>query len=547
MSDLQTETPFPDDAAIAAREAGRINQRAGYRRFSNQIVGAVLFVLTLVTGVTTMMGQSWDIGIAENKTPTALPPLSRETLNNRLAFTQISDWAADTFSTKRAGVYGMNALRWYGFKSSNDPQARVGKDGWFFYGGVSMTRDYERSEGGVFEGGYKNEIRVWMKEIEAWGEEQGIRVVFVVAPNKHTIYPEHMPDTLKRADIPANVRLVEDLAQATAPSIAVAMTDDLIAAKADGQTYYKIDTHWNYQGGLIGMRSIARTLESGPRAVELVPEPQWTTESYIESPGNFGQLMGLPFEEEGQKPVPVGGWTIDRVRLSEVEETLLPNPTRALNVYENTAAPDGPVALMLGDSFMEGMLEPLAARFGKMYSMNLWSTRNTPTNRFPIRLIREIDPDVLIIEIVERRLRACNRGECRAQLKGDLPTSVRKRRLEQLTEASNRAPLQLTTRVPAEDRIILPLDAAVPESHEVVLELRVPEGIRGRVRRVSREPDHLSGEMTTIRLSGGVAPQYVVAVLNGDRDGISLRTEDVSEEDLATFDFTAYLVPREAF
>jgi len=484
------------------------------------------------------------VGIAENRTKAAFPDIAISTLMSRPALAEASTWASDHAAFRQPQIFAINALKWYGFKSSDNERVRVGKRGWLYYGGEIMTRDFERSDGGVFEGEYKAAMHTWLEEVEAWGRAEGRRIIFVVAPNKHTIYPEHMPGNVSRGAEPANARLLEALAAEVAPSLAVPMTDALVAAKADRKVYYRIDTHWNYFGGLTGSRAIADALMSGPNPVTLVPEPDYASEPAIESPGNFGQLMGLSLEETEEKPVPVGGWAIKRASLTKAEKKLLPDPTRAISVFKQPSV-KGPTLLVLGDSFMEGMQQPLASRFKRTVFMNLWSTENIPPNRFPLKLIKKIDPDVVIIEIVERRLRACDIN-CKGTFIPALPMPLRNKRLAQM--ASGARSSEAVTAQPQDDgHIILQFSHPVPDAYTVVLEIAVRRGQTGLIGQAVCAPASLACDLSDIHLQGERGPQYILVALNEDRNGINLRTEGITMAEAAKLKFVAHTIPQAPF
>jgi len=69
----------------------------------------------------------------------------------------------------------------------------IGKDGFLFLGNDS-GRVLDKTKG-VFRPS-KKEIELWsdkLKDLQDWYENQGIKFVIVIAPNKHSIYPEKLP------------------------------------------------------------------------------------------------------------------------------------------------------------------------------------------------------------------------------------------------------------------------------------------------------------------------------------------------------------------
>ncbi|MGD2090166.1 MAG: hypothetical protein PVH61_28575 [Candidatus Aminicenantes bacterium] len=120
------------------------------------------------------------------------------------------------------------------------------------------------------------------------------------------------------------------------------------------------------------------------------------------SPGSFGRLMGVPLQEEERIPIPRGGWNWRNVSVSSWKKLL---PERA-RVYQRINPKAPPIqVLVLGDSYMSRLDKYIAEMFGSAIFLNLWDTARKAINRFPIDFIESRKPDLVIFQMVERRLR----------------------------------------------------------------------------------------------------------------------------------------------
>jgi len=206
---------------------------------------------------------------------------------------------------------------------SINPRIVFGSDGWIFYtdeidkpGTMANFRGRLRFS--------EEEVRRIDRNLTAMRETLsgcGIRSLFVVAPNKQSIYGEYLAG---RA--PAKAQL-DDLLERLTPQARAAVLDlrePLRAAKVrerEGLLYYKTNSHWNRLGAFYGYQAIvaalpppvanaplaardAFTLHLAPHTgdlVNLLTARHWIFDTAIElkrknevaPPGNAGSLLLL--------------------------------------------------------------------------------------------------------------------------------------------------------------------------------------------------------------------------------------------------------------
>jgi alginate O-acetyltransferase complex protein AlgJ len=83
------------------------------------------------------------------------------------------------------------------FGQSGVPKVIGGKEGWYFYAGDDLLKDFRGLT--PLKG---QQLDAWIMDFvrkRDWLAEQGIRYLFVVVPNKQTIYPEYLPDFVRKA------------------------------------------------------------------------------------------------------------------------------------------------------------------------------------------------------------------------------------------------------------------------------------------------------------------------------------------------------------
>src|SRR5437870_6763665 len=136
-------------------------------------------------------------------------------------------------------------------------------------------------------------IEHWGEVVRArrdWCEANGIHFLFVVMPDKQTIYPERLPQVVRdREDAHALDRALALWRAEPAVSV-VDLRPELLAAKEYGQVYYRNDTHWTplgaYVGGALTMEALTDVLP-GPAA------PPWTARAHVSQRRVAGDLWRM--------------------------------------------------------------------------------------------------------------------------------------------------------------------------------------------------------------------------------------------------------------
>ena len=250
---------------------------------------------------------------------------------------------------------------------SSSSEVVVGKNGWLYFTGDYSLDNYRglcpfRPE----------ELAQWVRLFQArqnWLEGRGIAFAVVVAPDKQTIYPENLPESIGPR---GRTTRLDQLATALRQNTNVKIIDlraALIAAKAASPhpLYYLTDSHWNGYGGLIAYQQIARDIPG----LQPISRPE-CVDSEVTSSGDLAMMLGLRRE----------------IHERMFSCNILPAPER------NPAARGS--LLLYHDSF-GGALMPFLSR-------NFNRTVYSPADALDPALVETERPTLLIAELVERRL-----------------------------------------------------------------------------------------------------------------------------------------------
>lgn len=244
-----------------------------------------------------------------------------------------------------------------------------GAEGWCYF--VSGMQVAELSGRGVWPDDRVAATWRRFEERAAWLAAHGIAYVVVAAPNKETVYPEHLPPwaALPQGRTPLD-QLVEHAARAGGAPL-VDLRPELRAAKARGRTYYREDTHWTNFGALVGCRAVMR--ECTRHCPEMIVPP---LEGYVGLPsvlvgGDLARMLGTPGSVE---EVDVFEWRGDDLARGK----------------------ERPAVFLLGDSFTAALRSHLA-RWCDVVGAG-------GQNEFPAERILAARPRIVVHEFLERNM-----------------------------------------------------------------------------------------------------------------------------------------------
>ena len=177
----------------------------------------------------------------------------------------------DHFGLREQCVIAYNFLYFKILRKSNLPSVTVGPGEWLFYNSEGVLLDYL----GLITH-QPAQYEVWKRLLEArqeWFADQGIHYLFAVAPSKMMIYPEKLPDRVrKKAGTPVLDELARYLAQSSSFTGFVDLRNDLLEAKQKQQVYFRTDTHWNPDGAYVAYLTIMERIKEWFPNVRIVPE-----------------------------------------------------------------------------------------------------------------------------------------------------------------------------------------------------------------------------------------------------------------------------------
>lgn len=316
----------------------------------------------------------------EKRQPRPLPALTVEP-RSWLAFPKrFEAYYNDHFGLRNQLVELNGLLRVRGLGVSSSADVVLGKNGWLFHAGDHALDDYQGLRPWSPED--LQRVQTNLEQRRDWLAERGCQYVLVVAPNKASVYSEHLPAYLHRGRARLD-QLRDHLAEHSTIDF-VDLRPALRAARHEELAYFRTDTHWNLFGAYAGYREIMARLNEAGFAVKATPATDFQRVD-IPHRGDLAQLLGVP----GQLEETSVHWQENRPRRARrlVKEALFV-----------TSCSDGqlPTTLLLHDSFGV-MLQPYLSEHCRRLVL-------VPGTQLPVDVIENEKPSIVIHEVVERLL-----------------------------------------------------------------------------------------------------------------------------------------------
>ena len=234
-----------------------------------------------------------------------------------------------------------------------------------------------------------------------WLAARGIAYVVVVVPEKFTIYPEHLP-RVGRA-IAASLRRTTACATRSQRDGRVHFVDlraPLRDAKARERVYYLTDSHWNFNGAIVGYDEIMRAVQRGAAAGDARRRSR-RRRGRVRAGRRFLQRRPDPdarpavAHPRGRRRAARQGARRRARTAARAASTRTSFPASSIYACDR---PGLPRAVVLRDSMAIPLIPLLSENFSRVVYVS--------TRQLDRALIEREKPDVVIEELVERSLHA---------------------------------------------------------------------------------------------------------------------------------------------
>jgi alginate O-acetyltransferase complex protein AlgJ len=311
---------------------------------------------------------------------------------------QFKAYTADHFGCRNLMIRQHGLLKFHLLGVSNSPDVILGQRDqgtaedpaglWLYYNKDRVVEQYRSTA--PFSLLQLERWRLALVERRDWLARQGIRFLFVIAANKHTVYPEYLPNEINRvSEQTPTDQLIAYLHKHTDLEIVDTRTPLWQSRKRHPhlRLFHRTDTHWNEVGAFKAYELIAQHLRASFPSIQPLTWNDFALDPQQHIGGDLAGFLGIKdqFQEIHMN-----------LNLRSTLKQLAPRDQISKFFRTGTGRKSQPRLLMYRDSFGKPLIPFLAHHFEDAVFIN--------GETFGVRTIKEQKPDIVIWEIVERRL-----------------------------------------------------------------------------------------------------------------------------------------------
>ena len=306
----------------------------------------------------------------------------------------LEDYFNDHFGFRKRLVTWNNEWKHELFHEAPFSSVITGRDGWLFLASYRMIEHYcglSRLS--------QQDLESWQKLLEArreWLAGQGAKYVFVIAPDKHSIYPEYLPEWLKRGPQPSKLDQFVEYMRKHSTLEVLDLRPALMAAKKTNLVYSLTDTHWSAFGAFIAYQELIKAVSRQMPCSAPLPIESFESKPLVQQ-GDLARLagQGLPEKKFLLTPRPQLQPLVSfRGRARPQRSWPIPDP-----VITECDKAVGKV-IMYQDSFAESWIPYLGYHFKELIYV--------PRDDWDYGFMLREKPDLVIDETVERYFNTLN-------------------------------------------------------------------------------------------------------------------------------------------
>jgi len=332
------------------------------------------------------------IRIIERRESPAIPGTAVFNRSTEKYFQQFEASYSDNFGFRKPLIFLNAYIKVFLFHTSSSREVLLGKNHWLFFANKPSQTYYRHTS--LFDAADLISWRTMLERRRDWLAAQGMHFIFVIAPNKETIYPEWVPSRINQVQDASRLdQLVQYMKQNSNVEI-VDLRDALRAEKSVRELYLSGDTHWNQYGAFIGYQEIMKRVTAIYPQIKPLKLSDYSIHNIPHQPDLAG-MLGL--QEQFTAPMPIFALRNGQMALVAEPGISPPGmPPSSQSFVLTMQDPSLPTAVVFRDSFSVALAPLLGQHFRR--AVFLWQ------DDFDASIILKEKPNLVIQELVERQL-----------------------------------------------------------------------------------------------------------------------------------------------
>lgn len=355
----------------------------------------IIFLLTIFMPIPAMLlTPRQTISLAEKRVLAKIPNMS---LNFRSAETLpsgIEAYIQDHFGFRTSLISFHNYIKVKILNKSPNEKVVLGKSGWLFLTEDGLIEDYRGlSHPAPFQ---IDAFKTHLENKYEWLKHRSVQYLYIISPNKQTVYPEFMPANINRVNKRTRCDVLLEHLMKNFDFPVLDLRPFFLNKKHNTDNlYYLTDAHWNEKGAFLAYIRIMEQVKSYFPDIPVL-DMNSIQEKFIRSKGLDSASM-LYLSEYYEELIPSlqplspharESGSLKRIGLFEMI------PQRRIE----TINPNGKyTAVVFRDSFCTNLIPYLSESFRKV--IYIWSPFKED---MMLNVLEALTPDIVIEQVTER-------------------------------------------------------------------------------------------------------------------------------------------------
>ncbi|MGZ4986498.1 MAG: alginate O-acetyltransferase AlgX-related protein [Limisphaerales bacterium] len=250
---------------------------------------AVFFVVLWLPMMDVLFYQDKVAQVNENRVLARFPVCGSGISGVQDFISGLGKYYDDHFGFRKRLIYWGERWRLSWFDESPTGIVMVGQNGWLYYQADQSVGDMRRTTSFSV-----NQLEAWKTLLENrryWLAKRGIHYVFVVPPDKHSVYPEYLPSWIKPVGKVTRLDQFMDYMKTHSSVPVLDLRQPLLQAKQKDFIYFQTDSHWNQMGGFIGYQELIHSLSAQMPEIKPLPLNAFDTTTNSQPGGNLAWML----------------------------------------------------------------------------------------------------------------------------------------------------------------------------------------------------------------------------------------------------------------
>lgn len=358
---------------------------------------SMIAIFILLLWLPTMdLAFRWDKTpeVNEKRALAPFPSFSRSLAGARSFIAGLEAYFNDHFGFRKRLIYWDQRWKRVWFGESPVSNVIIGQKGWLYYSDRLGAMDLRTKS--FFSPG---ELQDWKSLLEGrrdWLARRGIPYIFVIAPDKQTIYPEYLPEWERTVGSMTKLDQFVAYMKTNSTVEILDLRPALLRAKAIRRTYQYTDSHWSEYGDFVACQELVQLLRRQLPNVPSLSLEFFDMKTTVKKGGNLAYMLAALDTMPEKDYVSL----LPRAPLKPLLDTRDTKNSRIVQCVEN---PDCKGRMVIfGDSFAEGWFPFIGYCFNRVILYRLYDRAGGHV--WDTTMIEKEKPDLVVDEILENLL-----------------------------------------------------------------------------------------------------------------------------------------------